>query len=164
MADKISVVLLSDRQSIALIEAAEERGLNVLGTSIWTGPVPEGSFMPTGIPGVQMSTPEFRFLRAANGRDDLYQRMRICTELLSRVTTWHTDPSMSYCEYERRSEPHTTVERVLEYLSQIEGTHECARAKEMLSTASGLVNQYEYIIPIAHTPIQSVEGNRTCCL
>ena len=121
-------------------KVAKMRGGRIKGTSVWDGPVPPDSFIEID-EFVQMARPEYMFYRKANmlEHDDA---VRIGCELLSHYDTCNTcDLPEGVTEY--RGEPHTTVQRLIDYLMPVIDTDEGLKALEILSDVIPLADEYE---------------------
>lgn len=112
------------------------------GINDWNGPVPNGSFMKINSY-VRMSTPEYFFLRMANGMP-FDTAVKIGMELCGKYATSLTRPDLKD-DYVFLMEPRTTKERIAAYLEQIIDTEEGKKALDVL----------ECVVESASTPMET---------
>ena len=116
-------------------------GVKVVGRRRWDGIIPEGSYTFIN-PFMRMSTPEFLFFRRCQELSHEDAIELACT-LLSHYNTQETTPSLEEGEFERIDDPHTTFDRVHDYLHRIHPCEEKDRALCVLYDAIPYVDGYE---------------------
>lgn len=139
--DSIEVIATSNEEAARFLEGAKELGENVRQTTVYEGPVPNGSYVEIN-ENVRMATPEFMFLRKANElpKDEA---IMLCCELLSCYATQRTAGSMKRGEIVRNDQPHTNIFYLTLYLSQVAGTKEGDKAMDVFREALEYADAYE---------------------
>jgi len=141
--DRVITLGTSKDEVDAMRDFAEGCGIGVKGTSVWDGPIPEGSycFPFEGMPWIRMSTPEFFMLRKANELSFEQACVLFC-EMWSVIGTNITMHNLPKGEVEVFDEPRTTFYRFADYIKPVLGTPEGIRAYEVMVEALHHMDEY----------------------
>ena len=133
----------SHDESVTMRIAAEDDGIEVKGTTVWEGPIPEGSycFPFDDMPWVRMSTAEFFMFRKANELDFDEACVLFC-EMWSTFRTNLTAHNMPVGKIDILDEPRTTLYEFADYIKPVLGTPEGVRAYEVMVEALHHMDHY----------------------
>ena len=127
--ESVQILARSETEGSIMAHQARARGQRVRGVSVWTGPVPKGSYEFVS-PTMRMSTPEYFFLRKAN-EYPLAQAVSLGLELCGKFRTVLTQYDRGG-GYDFLRTPRTSRARIRKYLRGAESTKEGKRAKRVL--------------------------------
>lgn len=132
MFETVEILATTNDDAERMNHLAASVGQRVHATTVWTGPVPNDSYIDMGF--FRMARPEFMAYRKANQLDDEAAVTLMCA-LLSHYSTHLTSPSVPEgVAYEHYVE-HMTPESMREYLEGAEQDGYAARAFAVLDEA-----------------------------
>lgn len=148
--EPVTVIATSNEELDEFMAGAKFFDMKVRSTSLYDGPVPDGSFYDIA-PGVRMATPEYMFLRKANELDEISALLIGC-ELMSRYTTDIINPNVPEGVARVGEGPHTNLADLTAYLLQVVEYEEGERAMELLDKLPmtmplylSIISDYEFV-------------------
>ena len=135
MNDGIIILAETNSEASEMEKKAKRAGENVLGTTVWAGPIPPNSYRFIG-PFMRMSTPEFFTMRNVWEIEDVVKAIEFVNEMCGMFATRRTSYVLGEDEVENLDEPRTTTARLIEYLNPIKDSLEGKKAIAVVNLAS----------------------------